>query len=217
MRDALVGSRTRLVNSVRGWLRTDLRRVGAGRPENFPGRVRKYFLAKTSSPAPRFVERQLEAIDALNTQIREADREIEELAENDSTCVRLMTAPGIGPVSAIRFVATLDDVSRFGDAHRVASYLGLTPGEDSSSDRKRRIGITKAGAAAMRATLNQAAWAARRCRRRDPLHDWVDEVEKRRGKKIAITALSRKLAGILYAIWRDGTIYDPKRSARAIG
>ena len=126
-----------------------------------------------------------------------------------------MTVPGVGPVTALRFVATLDQVDRFGDAHRVASYLGLAPGESSSSERKQRTGITKAGPAALRQTLQQAAWCARRCKRRDPLHTWVDEVEKRRGKHVAVTALARKLAGILFAIWRDGSVYDPARGAQA--
>jgi transposase len=215
MRDALVGSRTKLINNVRGWLRTSLRRVSTGAAESFPTRVRKHFAERNPAPIPRFAERQLEMIDSLSAQIREAEREVAQLAKRDPICVRLMTVPGVGPTTAIRYVAALDDIGRFGSAHRVASYLGLTPGEDSSCDRKRRLAITKAGSAALRWTLNQAAWGARRCRRRDPLHDWVDGIEKRRGKKIAITALSRKLAGIMYAIWRDGTVYSPLRSARA--
>src|SRR5262249_41594457 len=85
---------------------------------------------------------------------------------------------------------------------------GLTPGENSSSDRTRRTGITKAGPPALRASLIQAAWAARRSKGKHPILEWVTEVEKRRGKKVAVVALARKLAGILFALWRDGTFYD---------
>src|SRR5215510_9958288 len=67
-----------------------------------------------------------------------------------------MTAPGIGPVTALRFVAAIDEPGRFATAHRVQSYLGLTPGEHSSSERERRTGITKAGTMELRRTLIQA-------------------------------------------------------------
>ena len=213
MREGLVSARTQLINTVRGWLRTELRRIGTGGTESFPLRVRKHFTEKSATTMPRFVERQLEAIESLNEQIAEADQELAELAKTDNTCVRLMTVPGVGPVTAIRFVAALDEVSRFAGAHQVESYLGLTPGENSSSSRQRRTGMTKAGSPMLRRALGQAAWSLRRCRRVDPLQQWANEVEKRRGRYIATSALMRKLAGILYAIWRDGSTYDPKRSA----
>jgi transposase len=75
---------------------------------------------------------------------------------------------------------------------------------------------TKAGSGAMRWLLVQAAWCVRsRCRSSDarPLKLWAAEVEKRRGKRIATVALARKLAGILYALWRNNTTYDPKCAA----
>lgn len=74
------------------------------------------------------------------------------------------------------------------------------PGEDSSAERRRRTSITKAGPAALRWCLVQAAWAARRARRQDSMQRWADEIEKRRGKRVAVLALARKLAGMLYAI-----------------
>jgi transposase len=213
MREALVSARTQMINSVRGWLRTELRQVATGGSESFPHRVRRHFAENSPTPTPTFVERQLQAIEDLNEQIGGADQELSELAMKDTTCTRLMTVPGVGPVTSIRFVAAIDDVSRFAGAHQVESYLGLVPGEDSSSERKRRTGITKAGSPALRRALAQAAWSLRHCRRADPLKEWAAEVEKRRGKHIATTALMRKLAGILYALWRDGSVYDPQRGA----
>lgn len=213
MREALVSARTKLVNSVRGWMRTELRRVGAGGTESFPQRVRKHFAQTSATALPRMVDRQLEAIEGLTQQIVEADQELKELAKHDVTCGRLMTVPGTGPVTALRFMAAIDEVSRFAGAHQVESYLGLVPGEHSSSERQRRTGITKAGSPALRRTLAQAAWSIRRSRRHDPLVLWAAEVEKRRGKHIATTAVMRKLAGILFAIWRDGSVYDPSRGA----
>ena len=90
------------------------------------------------------------------------------------------------------------------------TYLGLVPSEHSSSQKQRRTGITKAGSPALRHTLVQAAWAAQRCRRTDPLQRWARAVQRRRGTRVAAVALARKLAGILYALWRDGTTYTPE-------
>jgi hypothetical protein len=100
---------------------------------------------------------------------------------------------------------------RFAGAHRVESYLGLTPGENSSSERQQRTSLTKAGAPRVRWALTQAAWSARRNRRKDPMVLWSIQVEQRRVQRVAIMALVRKLAGILYAIWRDGSTYDASR------
>jgi transposase len=207
MRDGLVSSRTQLINTVRGWMRTQMIRVRPGKTETFPLRARE---ALSKQPTPSFVERQLRSIDELSAHILEADKELQVLAKKDPTCPRLMSVPGVGPVTAIRFVAALDQSERFSSVAQVQSYLGLTPGENSSSDRTRRTGITKAGPSALRASLVQAAWAARRSRGSHPMLTWVAEVEKRRGKNVAIVALARKLSAILFAIWRDGTFYDPK-------
>jgi transposase len=212
MREALVGARTKLVNTVRGWLRAEARRPRSGDVATFPARVRA-LCADTGMPP--YVERQLQALDALNDRIAEADRDLAKTAKADPVARRLMTVPGVGPATAVRMVAALDDISRFTSAHAVASYIGLVPGEDSSGARTRRTSITKAGPPALRWCLVQAAWAARRTRRKDALHRWVDAVERRRGTRVAVVALARKLAGILFAIWRDGTVYESCRASAA--
>lgn len=211
MRDALVSSRTQLINSVRGWMRTVGLRVRATRAN-----LVEALQDKHAEALPTYVKRQMKVIEELDAQILEADRELRAEAKADETCRELMTIPGFGPVTAVQYVATLDTPQRFEGAHRVQSYLGLTPGERSSSDRQQRTGITKAGNPAMRRLLVQAAWAARRSRRAGPLLEWTTEIEKRRGKFVATVALARKLAGIAYAIWRDGSRYDKDHhSARA--
>ena len=210
MRDGLVSARTMLINTVRGWLRRDASQMPSGQSHTFPMRVRKLYREKRASPLPGFVERQLVAIESLCEQIKAADLELLHLVEQDEVCVRLMSMPGVGPVVSARYSAALDDASRFGSAHRVESYLGLTPGEQSSSDRQRRTGIIKAGAPEVRAVLTPAAWTLRRTRPQDPMVLWALEVEKRRGKRVAIIALARKMAGVLYAMWRDGSTYNPE-------
>jgi transposase len=210
MRDALVGSRTQLINTVRGWMRGRMLKVRTGKTETFCVRVRQ---ATDKVELPSYVTRQLEAIEQVS-HILAADKELEALADKDPTCPRLMSVPGVGPVTAIRFVAALDMIKRFTSVAQVQSYLGLTPGENSSSERKHRTGITKAGPPALRASLVQAAWAARRTRGDHPMVRWSLEVEKRRGKHVAIVALARKLSAILFAMWRDGTFYNPKNDTR---
>lgn len=211
-RDALVRSRTKLVNNVRGWLRTQLWRVRSGSPATFAERVRNHARV-LGEPVPEHVNAVLRVLEVLTLEIAAANRQIRKLASEHDVCRRLMTVPGVGPVTAVRFVATLDEHGRFGSAHAVQSYLGLTPGEHASATRHHRTGITKAGSCHVRWVLVQAAWSAIRTRPQDPMVRWATRIAHRRGRFVAAVALSRKIAGILYALWRDGSVYDPQRGA----
>jgi transposase len=205
LRDGFVSSRTMLINAVRGWMRSRAIRLRrSGEVVSFPERVRD----ACPDSLPPYITRTLDEITALTARITEADRELRVIAKQDPVCQKLMTVVGVGPVTAIGFMATLDDVARFEDAHRVQAYLGLTPGEYASSDKHRRTGITKAGSTRMRWLLVQAAWTARRAAPNDPMVLWSKQVEQRRGKRVAVVALARKIAGILFAIWRDGSTYS---------
>ncbi len=211
MREALVTARTSLVNTVRGWLRGAAKGpLRSGAVETFVNRVRDRM---GENERPRYVERQLETIEMLNRQIVEADDELAVLSHKDEECRRLMTVPGVGPVTAIRFVAAVDEIGRFANAHQLESYLGLVPGESSSGDKVHRTSITKAGSPRLRTTLIQAAWSARRSGGVHPMVLWALEVEKRRGRRIATVALARKMAGIMYALLRDGSRYNAPRGA----
>jgi transposase len=201
-----VRTRTSLINNTRGWMRAQGIKLQCT-PPWFARRLR----AKCET-LPEWINRSLAVLDVVNAQIAEADKELMSHASSDELCQRLMTVPGVGPVTAIRFAAVVDDVSRFADAHALQAYVGLVPGVWQSSDRERSLGITKAGSPELRRTLIQAAWSTRRVRH--PMVDWAREVEKRRGKFVATVALARKLVGILYAIWRDGSVYNPLRTNR---
>jgi transposase len=212
-REELVTLRTSLICCVSGWARTQLLKIRSGDPATFPQRV---LAAVVTMPdgIPDYIERLLTVVHTLNQQIAAADKELEVLSEQDMICQRLMSVPGVGPVTSMRFVAAIDDVSRFPNAHAVQAFLGLTPGENSSSTRQQRTGITKAGPAPVRRTLMQAAWNIRRLRPSDPISQWATEIEKRRGKFVATVAVARKLAGILFALWRDGARYEPNHQKR---
>lgn len=205
-REELVECRTKLINNVRGWLRTQLWRIRTGATDTFPARVKAH-AESTQQTLPAFLERTLTLIDEFTAQLRASLRELTEIAKSHPVCARLMTVPGVGPITAVRFVAAIDDVGRFKNAHAVQSYLGVTPGEKSSSDTQRRTGITKAGPTKVRRALVQAAWAALRSKKSDPMLEWARQIARRKHKFTAVVALARKLAGVMFAIWRDGTEY----------
>ena len=175
----------------------------------------KYPSALSASGAlPVFADRLLCAIGELTERIAQADEELKQRVAPDPVCQRLMSIPGVGPVCATRFVTTLDTVERFASTAQVQSYLGLVPGEQQSGDKRRQTRMIKCGAAPARAALVQSAWCLYRLRKNDPLVLWATELEKRRGKKIAISSLARKLATVMFVLWRDGTTYEPSRVLR---
>ena len=206
-RESLVRSRTKLINVVRGWMRGELVRIPSGEATTFTARVRKQ-VAQMPRGLPTFIEPMLDAIDAVTAQLGRLETQVDDYASKHPTCQLLMTAP-IGPITAVRFVAALDVSARFGGGHAVASYLGLTPGEHSSSATQRRTGITKAGGKEVRSNLIQCCWNAVRTRPNDPLVRWMLALTQRRSKRVAIVAMARKLAGILFAMWRDNAKYAP--------
>lgn len=110
-------------------------------------------------------------------------------------------------------VAAIDDVERFESAKQVRSYFGLVPREFSSGEKQARGRISKAGNKRIRSLLVEVAWGII-CRKSGAataeLRAWAMKIARRRGRKIAAVALARKLAGILYAMLRDGRPYCPQ-------
>ena len=120
----------------------------------------------------------------------------------------------MGAVVAASFISVVDEADRFRHAHQLESYIGLVPGENSSGSKRRLGAITKEGNSYLRALLVQAAWNILRTKGDDPLKSWATKVAARRGKKVAVVALARRLVGVLWAMWRDGADYDPRALAR---
>jgi transposase len=150
----------------------------------------------------------------LDPHIMKMDRKLETLCATEPVVLRLRTAPGVGLIVAAAFVSVVDNAKRFRHAHQVEAYLGLVPSEHTSVHR--RLGsITKQGNSYLRALLIQAAWCILRSRGQDPLALWAKAIAQRRGKRIAVVALARRLVGVLWAMWRDHTVYDPARLAHA--
>jgi transposase len=212
-REALVKTRTQLIGRVRSYVRARFGRPLRATPESLPGKVRRALLEDPEG-LPAHLDRLLVVLETLSAQIADADKELKTLAVEDERMRRLMTVPGVGPVTAARFVAAIDQVERFPNAATVASYLGLIPGEDTTGFRTKRTRLTRAGAPQVRWALGQAAWSLYLRRPQDPMVQWAKQVAARRGAQVAIMALARKLAHVLYAMWKHRTTYDPARAAR---
>ena len=213
VREALVRTRTRYVSLAKALVRRDGLRVASSEARYVAHRIAALELSAmlTHELAPLF-----HVLGPLNEQIAAADRRIEALGAQDPVIGLLRTAPGVGPITAAAIVATADEVSRFANAHQFEAFLGLVPGELSSGE-KRRIGrITKQGNVRARYLLVEAGWRILRSRQADTaaLRAWAEGIAGRRGKRIAVVALARRLAGIVYAMWRDQRAYDAAKLRR---
>jgi transposase len=154
-REALVRMRTALINRVRSYVRSRLGHTLRATPDTLPAKVRQALLTDAEG-LPAHLERVLVVLETLCEQITEADRELKTVAQADARMRRLMTVPGVGPVTSARFVAALDEVERFPNAASVASYLGLIPGENTTGFRTKRTRLTRAGAPEVRWALGQS-------------------------------------------------------------
>jgi transposase len=206
VRDSLVRTRTRYVALIKAAVRREGLRLSQGDAERTASKLGAIELREE---VLRELAPILALLSPLNREIETADRRIEQLGKEDPVVRRLMTAPGVGPVTALAFVAALDEVTRFPGAHQVEAYLGLVPSEYSSGERQHRGRITKRGNARMRSLMVEAGWRIMRSRRSEctALRIWASQIALRRGKGIAVVALARRLSGILYAMWRDGNEY----------
>jgi transposase len=207
-RRALVEMRTQLITTIRGIFRSVGNRLPSCSADVFHTKVKVETLAVEQRAA---VVPLLSVLRVTEEQLVEMDARIEAVCANEPAVKLLTTAPGVGLVVAAMFVSVIDDADRFSSARAVASYLGLVPRADNSGMRTQRLGaISKAGNPYMRALLVQAAWTLLRSKNEDdPVVRWGRDVAKRRGNNIAVVAMARRLTGILWAMWRRGTAYDP--------
>ena len=205
VREQLIRMRTQAINLLRAQLRQEGYRLPSGASPSAASRCRRLPLP---APLHEALAPVLTVLDALAPLIKAGDQTAETQAAADPVVRQLMTAPGVGPIVGLTYRAVLDDVTRFRDASSTTAFLGLVPREDSSGTRRRKGAITKRGPTSLRVLLIQAAWTIWRQRQgRAALHAWVERLAARRGRRIAVVALARRLARMLYAMWRDGVDY----------
>jgi len=147
----------------------------------------------------------LEALDALEAEIVELDRRVEEEARRRPEAVLLMTHPGVGPVTALAMVLTLGPAERFESGKQVGSYFGLIPSEESSGGKQRLGKISKQGSSFLRFLLVEAGQTAARY---DPqLKRFYRRLAVRKNRGVAKVAVARKLATRLYLMLREEWTY----------
>ena len=206
VRELLVRQRTMLINFLRAEVRQEGLRLRSCGAESV---VRQYRTLTVPATVAASLVPVVAALEDLDDAIATTTAALQAVAAADPVVQRLRTAPGVGPITALTFRAVIDDVGRFREARQVAAYLGLVPREDSSGTRQRKGTITKAGPTGLRSLLVQASWVVWRQRKGGgALHAWVERLAGRRGRRIAVVALARRLGRILYAMWRDGQDYQ---------
>ena len=214
-RDALVRARTRIINCVRGLVKPTGVRLPASNAEGFCARVNDH-VPSALRPAVALL---LEQIQALSDTIAVYDQYVEHLVATCFSHARLLQqVPGVGALTALAFVLTLDDPSRFPKSRQVGCYLGLRPRQNQSGERDPQLGISKGGDEFLRRLLvNASHYILGHFGPDCDLRRWGLKIAERGGrkaKKRAVAAVARKLSVLLHHLWVTGEVYDPLYNKR---
>ena len=214
-RDALVRTRTLLINHVRGAVKA----CGAALPSCTAAAFHRKMADHIPSGLRPALLSLVEAVGELTARIAAAGREVEALCEAHPETAALRQVTGVGPITALTFVLTIEDPSRFPKNREVGAYLGLVPRQRESGARAPQLRISKSGDPGLRRLLVQAAHYI--------LGPFGPDTDLRRwgeryagtgagnAKKRAVVAVARRLAVLLLALWKSGEFYEPLRHAAA--
>jgi transposase len=208
---ALLASRALLVkikrdleNQVRGLLKNLGLVIGRAKLNVFAVRAEELIEGRPELMAA--VRPLLDARNAIEQQVDGLDRKVMRLARNNAQVRRFMTAPGVGPITALCFLATIDDPTRFKRSRSVGAYVGLTTRRYASGEIDWTGRISKCGDAMLRSYLYEAANVLlTRVAKWSTLKAWGIRLAKRSGLRKAKVAVARKLAVILHRMWIEGT------------
>jgi transposase len=191
-------------NAVRALLREAGVKLGRPSAASFTAKVRES--ASSDEALMAAVEPLLAVLTAMEQQLGRLTKMVMLICKNDATCRRLRTVPGVGPITAVSFVAAIDDPTRFRRSRDVGAHLGLTPRRYQSGETDTQGRISRCGDEAARTALYEASNALLCVSQKwSSLKVWGMAVAKRRGLKRAKVAVARKLATILHHMWIDGT------------
>jgi transposase len=213
-RDALVRTRTLLISHVRGAVK-----AWGGR---LPATSAPAFVSKVAPDVPRELRSALgpllDLIATLTHEIRGMERQLERVAsERYPETARLRQPSGVGLLTALCYVLTIEDPGRFRQSRAVGPYLGLCPRRDQSGGHEAQLGITKRGDAMLRRLLvSGAQYILGPFGPASDLRHWGLQLAERGGtnaKKRAVVAVARKLATLLHRLWVSGAVYQPLRTA----
>jgi transposase len=212
-RAGLVSARTKLVNTLRGIVKS----FGGRIPPQATNRIGHRTLPFVPGELKPALGPILLAIEALTDEIAEYDARIDALADEKYPEARCLTqVRGVGNLTALAFLLTIEDPSRFRRSRTAGAYLGLVPRRDQSGDTEKQLSITKAGDRMVRTLLVQCAH--RVLAKNGPDSDLRRAGERiasrggRTAKRRAVIAVARKLAVLLHALWRSGEVYEPLRN-----
>ncbi|MGE8135289.1 IS110 family transposase [Novosphingobium subterraneum] len=205
-RSHLVEARVRLDNTIRGLCATFGYRPGAGQGKAFLERI----MQAAHIPGLGDAIASLLSVRAeLVGQIKEMDRRLRIIASQSQACEILMTIPGVGVQTSAAFAAAVDEAGRFPQSRNAGAYFGLVPRRHQSGELDWTGRITKQGDSTVRKLLYEAANSIlTRSRETFALKTWAMKIAKRRGLKKARVALARRLAVIMHAMLRDGTLFQ---------
>lgn len=191
-------------NDMRGLLRNFGLKVGIVGTVGFDARIRE--LVEDMADVAIIIEPLLTARQKLRETFMALHRQLLMVVRDDEVCRRLMTIPGVGPVTCLAFTSTIDVPARFRNSKAVGPSLGLTPRLNQSGESHRVGRISLCGDTMMRTLLYEAAQAMlTRVQKWSWLKAWAMNVAKRRGLRKAIVALARRLSVIMHRMWSDGS------------
>lgn len=214
VRAQLVEMRTDAINAARGLVKSFGQRLPKCDADNLGKQHAEHL-----EPAIRgHVERLLEVIEGLSKQIKECDKELKKISEERYRweTAQLEQVGGVGVVTALTFVLTLDDATRFDNSRDVGCFVGLRPKSKQSGDSEPEMRISKEGDVYLRKLLVQCAQYILSKRGEDTdLKRWGLQIAakgKKKAKKRAVVAVARKLAVLLHRLWVSGERYEPLRN-----
>jgi transposase len=215
VRSALVEARTAAVNAARGLAKS----VGERLPDCDADQMGPTRMEGLTEWVSETIKPLLEQAERLTGEIRNCDREIEQIARNEYPETQLLEQVwGVGTLIALTFVLTVDEPSRFARSRDVGCYVGLRPERSQSGERDPELGITKEGDIYLRKLLVQGAHRIlSRAAPDTDLKRWGQKLASRGGKnakKRAIVAVARKVAILLHRLWVSGEVYEPLRNSQ---
>ena len=216
VRERLIGARTALVNEIHGLLHE----YGIVVPKGV-AKFRQTVVGKLEADKAKLTPlsqemfgKLIDEFAALEKQLAYDQEKLEALATTHPECQRLMTIPGIGPLTATALVAAVSDANAFKNGRQFAAWLGLVPRQHSTRGKERLLGISKRGDSYLRKLLVHGArttirWVGRKTDRRS---QWMRHLVERRGKNRTAVAVANKNARIVWALLTSHQDYQPATS-----
>lgn len=215
VRDILVRQRTMLINALRGHL-AEFGIIAATGAAGLKGVIEQFQVEQPNLPelARSALRRLIDQIGGVDAEIRKSEKEIVAWCRSDAASRRLMTIPGVGPITASLISAAVPDPTLFGSGRQFAAWLGLTPKPRSSGGKERLGRISKQGDASIRRLLVIGATSViRRARGDEAGRPWVSKLLERKPARLVSVALANKTARIAWAVLTRGEVFKAAPAA----